>query len=351
MSLSPARLACGRKWRREFYELLADRVENGIVLREAFVRIITRMAESSPKGIRIRALEAALERFDGGMRLGDALVDIIPDNERMLILSGENSGRIVENLRLAATASDTVALIRSKILKGLSMPVAMLAMVYGFLYWMGAYFEPQIASSIPARSWKGSAAQLRALATFCTTPWVVIVPAACVLLILLVVLRMPYGGSGRVRIALDRIPPWSLYRLLQGGGWIMAFASLVQSGYTHELAIRSLARNARPWLRARLDGILLLMGGGLNVGTAMRETRFGFPDMKVIDALEDYAGLTHFDRALMRVAERWIKSGLESVDRIMILLQTLFAVLIFAIFTWLMLAVNGIQNSIGPGLH
>ncbi|EQD78485.1 type II secretion system protein, partial [mine drainage metagenome] len=143
----------------------------------------------------------------------------------------------------------------------------------------------------------------------------------------------------------------SLYRLLQGGGWIMAFASLVQSGYTHESAIRSLAEHAKPWLRARLEGILILMGGGLNVGSAMRGTGYGFPDEGVIDALEDYAGLNNFDRALMRVAERWIASGLASVDRIMIVLQTVFAVAIFAVFTWLMLAINGIQNAVGMSLH
>ncbi|EQD58345.1 type II secretion system protein, partial [mine drainage metagenome] len=132
------KLAFGRKWRREFYELLADRVDNGIVLREALERVTARLVEHSPHGLRTEALQYILARFDSGQRLGDALGDLIPENERMLVLAGENSGRISANMRMAANASDAVAEIRSKIVKGMSIPVAMVGMIYGFLFWMGA---------------------------------------------------------------------------------------------------------------------------------------------------------------------------------------------------------------------
>ena len=61
----------------------------------------------------------------------------------------------------------------------------------------------------------------------------------------------PYW-TGRLRAMLDKMPPWSFYRLLQGGSWLMSFSSMMVAGMQAAEALRKMMPVANPYLRERL---------------------------------------------------------------------------------------------------
>jgi len=339
-----------RAWRTDFYELLAERLDNGITLRDALSRMYARAEGRSPRAPQTTVLKEMLDTVDGGGRLADALGPYVSESEQMLIAAGENSGNLVENLALATKMISVVAELRSKIIKGVQTPALMFGVLYLFMVAMGAYFVPQLAAVSDPSKWTGAAVQMRELAAFCASIWVFVFPVLLILAGAALVVSLPYT-TGRVRSFLDHLPPWSFYKLIQGGSWLMSFASLVRSGITHDSAMRALAEKSKPWLRRRLESALDYMSEGKNVGAAMRETGYGFPDGRVLDALEDYADLRNFDKALMKTSERWIQGGIKNVEKAVGLLQVAFGMVLTGSFFWLMIAVNAIQGQAGSAGH
>ncbi|MDR5671210.1 type II secretion system F family protein, partial [Burkholderia cenocepacia] len=90
---------------------------------------------------------------------------------------------------------------------------------------------------------------------------------------------------GNVRAWLDRYPPYSIYRLITGCGFLVALSSLQAAGFTVERSLARLAADATPWLRQRIDDMLFGVKSGLNVGEAMKNAGYRFPSEEIVDDL------------------------------------------------------------------
>lgn len=345
-----AKMAISQEWRIDLYEVLAERLDNGITLKDSVLKIYERSHSRKPKSARTQLLKAMIDRLESGALMSDALAPYVPEAERMLIAAGETSGTLAHDLGLVVNLIKTNAQLRSKITKGITSPVAMIALVYVFLIWMGVTLIPQFEKTSNPAHWHGLAAQMRDMAAFSTSYWSVLLPIICVAIAFVIYLRLPYE-TGKFRTFLDNIPPWSFYKLAQGGGWLMAFASLVSAGMTHETALMKMSENAKPWLRVRLDATIRRMGEGSNVGKALREAGYGFPSEDVIDSLDDYAELNNFEKALMNTANKWIEKGLKSMDQMMVILNLLLGFLLIGSNVWLIYGVNAVTAVVTKGAH
>src|SRR3546814_14079269 len=68
--------------------------------------------------------------------------------------------------------------------------------------------------------------------------------------------------SPRLRVWLDNIPPWSIYRYLNGTVFVMAMASLTAAD-SPEHGLYEMKQNATGrWLRSRIDRIHKYLSGG-----------------------------------------------------------------------------------------
>lgn len=94
-------------------------------------------------------------------------------------------------------------------------------------------------------------------------------------------------ATGHFRVILERFPPWSIYRDVQGYVWITAFLSLVLAKVPDKEALRIQAVGASPWLKERLDAILTnLTINGLTFPDSLLATGFEFPSPRIIDDVE-----------------------------------------------------------------
>lgn len=345
-----AKLAINKEWRIDLYEVLAERLDNGITLKESLQKLYERSRERKPKSSQTMLLKSMIDKLESGDLMSDALAAYVPEAERMLIAAGETSGTLVKDLGLVIELIKVNSLLRSKIAKGVTSPLLMIGLVYAFFIWMGVSLIPKFEKTSNPANWHGLAAQMRAVASFSTSYWSVLFPVILAAIALVIYLRLPYG-TGKLRIMLDKIPPWSFYKLLQGGGWLMSFASLVSAGMTHETALTMISDNAKPWLRVRLETTIRQMGEGGNVGGALRAAGYGFPSEDVIDALDDYSELNNFEHALMNTANKWIAKGLKSMDQMMVLVQSALAIVLIGSNLWLVYGINAVTSAVSHVAH
>jgi type II secretory pathway component PulF len=195
---------------------------------------------------------------------------------------------------------------------GLTYPVVLLLMLTGILYIFGIKVLPPFDQILPMERWTGAAAALRAVVVFAQS-YLIPFFVGMVLAIFLFIYTAP-RWSGALRSKFDRMPPWSLYRLVSGGGFLMSVAALVGAGVAVPEVLRKLRRQANPWMQVRIDAALREVNQGANLGDALHRSGHGFPDDEIVDDLRIYASLASFDESLRVVADEWVETVVEKIQ-------------------------------------
>ncbi|MYM98719.1 type II secretion system F family protein [Duganella vulcania] len=341
-----ARTQFGEAVRLRVYRKIAAMLANGLPLLKILDDLWERASRHGRKPNEPLAIILADCRraVQNGRFLGDGLEGWIPSTERMIVLAGEQSGRLEATLQVLTGVVKSRQEIKRVIVGGLAYPMAILAMLLAYLYVFGVTVVPQFARMVDPHKWHGAARSLYLMSQL-VQQWMLPVVAGLLLALAAVVLSMP-RWCGNVRVALDRHVPYSLYRLQVGSGFLMAFSALQFAGITVEKSLQRLSGQAAPWLRERLDGALLGVKSGLNCGEALRNAGYGFPSPEVVDDLCVYAEYKGFAEALRILADEWLAEGVQTVSAQMKVLNALSVVTLALVIAWLVTGFFGIQQEI-----
>ncbi|HEY4350798.1 MAG TPA: type II secretion system F family protein [Paraburkholderia sp.] len=341
-----ARLQAGPDARLRIYRKIEKMLSNGLPLLKILEELELRASREGRKPNEPAAIMLGEWRqvVQNGGTLAEGMEGWVPQAEQMIVMAGEQSGRIEAALRSLNAIVVSGRRIRRAIAGGLAYPFALLAMTLAYLYLFGARVIPQFAVIVSPQRWHGTARLLYLLSRF-AQGWMGYCVLACVLCGALLAYSMP-RWSGRLRNSLDRYPPYSIYRLVVGVSFLTAFASMQAAGFTVEKSLTRLSANARPWLRERIEDMLFGVKSGLNVGEAMRNTGHRFPSREIVDDLCVYAEYKGFAEALKTLADEWMNAGVERVAAQMRVLNGAAIVLLALLMGVLITGFFGIQQEI-----
>ncbi|CAB3772174.1 type II secretion system F family protein [Paraburkholderia humisilvae] len=346
-----ARLQLTAQARLRIYRKIAKMLANGLPLLRVLEELELRASSEGRKPNEPQAIVLSDWRRvvqNGGM-LSEAMQGWVPQTEQMIIMAGEQSGRLETSLTSVSAVVTSGRRIRMAIVGGLAYPAAILAMTIGYVFLFGKLVIPRFAMIVSPDRWHGVAHSLYTLSRFVQSGMIY-----CVLLLAALVTLMFYSmprWSGRTRVLLDRYPPYSIYRLIVGSGFLVAFSSLQTAGFTVEKSLNRLADTARPWLRERIDDMLFGVKSGLNVGEAMKNTGYRFPSAEIVDDLCVYAEYKGFADALRTLAEEWMQEGVETVESQMRVVNGVAIIVLTLVLSWLISGFFGIQQEIAAMSH
>lgn len=328
------------------YRKIGKMLGNGLPLLKVLEDLESRASHNGRKPHEPLAIVLADWRrtVQNGGLLAEGMASWIPQSEQMIILAGEQAGHVEQALESVARVVVAGRKIRSSIVSGVTYPSMVLVMIFAYIYLFGTRVIPQFTAFSDPHTWHGAARSLYLMSEF-TQRWMLPVVALAMALCALVAWSMP-NWNGRFRIALDRLPPYSLYRLVVGSGFLMAFASLQSCGFTVEKSLVRLGAKAAPWLRARIDDALFGVKSGLNAGEALRATGYRFPSSEIVDDLCIYSQYSGFAAALEVLAAEWLEDGVEVVGMQMRVLNGMAIVLLAIVIAWLVTGFFGIQQEI-----
>lgn len=341
-----AKLQLTTNERLRLYRKIGKMLSNGLPLLKVLEELELRASHGGRKPNEAMAIVLGDWRHavqNGGM-LAEGMAGWVPESEQLIILAGEQAGRIETALMSVAGVVQSSKKIRASILAGLAYPVMVLAMTICYVYLFGTRVIPRFEQFANPAQWQGAARSLYVMSGF-VQHWLWLCLIAFGLFIALVGWSMPHW-NGRVRTYLDRMPPYSVYRLVVGSGFLMAFASLQASGFTVEKSLVRLGANARPWLRARIDDTLFGVKSGLNAGEAMRNAGYRFPSQEIVDDLCVYSEYGGFAEALKTIAEEWLEDGVETIFMQMRVLNGAAIIVLALVIAWLITGFFGIQQEI-----
>lgn len=341
-----AKFQFGSNTRLRLYRKIAKMLANGLPLLKILEELQTRASEGGKKPNEPLAivLDDCRRMVQNGRMLSEALVWWVPGTEQMIIMAGEQAGRLEGTLVAVVDVVQSGKKIKAVILGGVAYPIAIFFLIITYIYIFGTSVIPQFARMVDPATWHGAARSLYMMSQLVQHGMLYLV-IALVVAMSAVVASMP-RWRGNVRVFLDRFAPYSIYRLMVGSSFLMAFSALQFAGVTVERSLARLADAAQPWLRERLDGALLGVKSGLNCGEALRRAGYGFPSDEVVDDLCVYAGYKGFGEALKIMADEWMEEGVEIITRQMKVLNGVAIVLLAVAIGWLVTGFFGIQQEI-----
>lgn len=309
-----AKLFFGKKARITTYRQLERLGSNGIPMRNALETLWDRASDDgrSPNALSAIIFSHWIRNYKDSGKLSDATLGWVPPSEHMMIEAGEVSGQLNTALANVVFVAQNTGRIRSAVISGLAYPVFLMFALAGVLWLFGVRVIPAFSQVLPPEKWTGLAAQMRWMSMFVQT-WGLPVVALIIMLVFAYIISLPMW-TGRLRVFLDRFPPWSLYRMWNGTGFLLSLSAMVTAGIPLPKALSRLRQFSGRWLAQRIEGALYYVNSGHNLGEALSRTGFGFPDKAIIADLKVYASLSGFEEAIKLIAREWIEEGVAKVQ-------------------------------------
>ncbi len=294
--------------RLAFYRKLHTLIANRMPLALALETIEHIASLDGTKPMRPEALAAAAwrEKIAEGAAIAEAAEGWAPERDILILQSAEFYG--LENpLAHLIKLNDAMQRIRSGFLAALLYPAVILLTALTALAAASIYVVPVFVSIAPDIVWSGMAFYFAALSGHIHRFglwWA----SGFVSALIAFSVSLPLW-TGTLRRRMDKIPPWSIYRLWAGASWLLAFSSFIKAGIAEPAALAHLEKRATPWLRERNKAIRERVANGQELGQALMQSGYDFPDFEANLLISVYSGLSSSGEGLQKTAEEWINHG------------------------------------------
>lgn len=284
------------------------------------------------------------KKLKSGRSLAKSLSGWINKSEEMIIEAGEQSNKLSEAMGDALDASTAARRIRKTIITAMAYPMVMLVALFLMLYGFSTGIVPSFAQIVPPTQWTGNAARMYSLSQFVIN-WMVFLVAGIVALGIVTVVSLP-NLKGPIRTTLDKLPPYSIYKVFAGASFMMSLRGFIAAGIPVPEALRRIARGSSPYVRSRTEAILAQVNAGHNLGEAMTKAKQNFPDPDINGEISIYAGLDDFAKNLDILAKEWIEGAVERTQKTSKVFSNMMLVLLAGTIMFMVMSMFELQDII-----
>ncbi|MBQ9089810.1 MAG: type II secretion system F family protein [Alphaproteobacteria bacterium] len=335
--------------RLAFYFKLKALLKNRFSLMDALERMYQIYSKDGKKPTESMAVAITvwMKQIRNGDTFSVALDGWAPPTEILMLSVGD-----VSNLEMALENTikvvEGVRRMKEPVISAVSYPLFLLFMVVLLIYGVGAFMVPPMINAVPNLIWTGTAKSLVDLSSFVQEhPWPLFLTLP--IIVVLVLFTFPRWKAESRSVA-DKFPPWSIYRIFIGVGWLLSLSALVNAGTPVSKAMRSLRAFANPYLLFRIDKALAYVNNGDNLGDSLYKTKLGFPDEEVVGDLRIYSELDNFPEALSRLSEDWLETSVKDVEKKASVLNSFAILLIAVVVAWVVMGTFDMQEQMVNGM-
>lgn len=351
------RLQFGSGARIEFYEAMTLLMENGVLLNDALKEMYRVASDEGrkPKNAQAIVFYDCMMGVAEGRPLSKVLAAWVSPEECSLIAAGEKSGRLVDDKDGPGAFSQAIKVITAKrqIMAAIAMatvyPTVLGILSVVLLNMVSTQLVPKLAKTTNPETWEGAAALLYLIAQF-VTGYGKVALASVLMTVALIFGSLPYLRGG-IRFYLDKVPPWSVYRMLHGSTFLLNLAVLLQAGIKLQDALALLSETAKPWLRERIDAAKYGIGIGGSLGVALQKAGYDFPDKKAVQYLMILSNREGFENAIGRFGDRWLNESIRRIQSTAKVALACGVLLIGGLMLIVVAGAGGIQDAIQAGVR
>lgn len=330
IELAFAKMQFGLKPRTMMYKKIASFSKQGTPVFQTIEMF--EKAYSEKKGdARAPILREWAASMSDGFSFSEAITGFAPDSEVMLISAGESNGDLEGGMKKAIFISESTAKIRSALIGGLSYSGILILTLVGMIVMFSLKVIPQMTEVMPVGEWPPLSKKLYDMSMFVKNYGAVVGGTSVTLLVISIKTLGVFVGP--IRRHLDRLPPWNIYKTIQGSVFLITLSSMMNAGIPLNNALYRIRDMSPPYLAGYINAMTeLLVTGGMNgevmdVGLLDYDTSL---DIKLLGQTAD------FQSAMMMIGEESIEGALSKIHTITAAIGTgvLFAITGFIMFVY-----------------
>jgi len=328
------------------YRKIASLLRNNFTLMDALDRVWhieskDGKKKNEPFAIVIRAWQDRLER---GFSFGEAVQGWVPSSEALMLSVGDVSklSAALENLTHITIGTRK---IKKSFVDALGYPAFLFMMTAVIIIMVGLYLVPPLSEAAGGDIiWRGTAASLVVVAYYIEQIWMYLLGGF--LSAFLFIFWSMSRVTGGLRVFLDKLPPWNMYKVSVSVSWLMSLSSMVASGTNLPDAMRRLVESGNRYLRGNLEPVERYIENGYNLGQALRAAGKNFPNDEIIGDLEIYADMNDFDKNLSTIANDYLEQSVRRMESLSSILNGVGILFVSVAIAWVVFGTFDMQEQI-----
>lgn len=334
------------KLRSRIYTKLGKFLENAVPLIRALEIVRMHESDDGKKNTKlvVLILDDIINEIRNGKSFSLALHKWVKDEEVSILNAGEIAGTLHVSIKEILFMFKANKAIKSA-LGGLIYLVALIVSTIFFLYIFSMRVVPAFVDILPREKWKGQGAMLGNLSDFIMN-WYLTIFVVFAVTLILIFISFPHL-VGRLRIKLDRLVPWSIYKTVKGCAFLIGFSALSKAGVTAPEVLNILGKFANAWYSERLSAARRkLLNGSPNIGEALYTSGFEFPDKTTIIDMRSYSSLSGADEMLDILSKDALNTTVEKIQAQIGVLKNIAIVIMGFTFMFIISAMFDLQMQI-----
>jgi type II secretory pathway component PulF len=332
--------------RKKTWRKLSALYSHKIPERHAIIMLRDRyQAKKSPLA---KLFTQVIAEIDTGASLDVAFSDFVPAEELLLIRSGIKGNRLPQALDDCVEIIDSHIKIKGAIRGAVAYPILLTCGLITLLLALALFVMPELAQLSEPALWTGAAGVLYSMCQIIASPFGAIILMAFIAAVSASIISMPLW-TGKSRLYVEEIPPWSIYRLMTASVWLFTLATLLRAGISLDFILSDMldGRKIKPWLRERIQTIAERLNTEGNFGILLQNLDLKFPDPELVEELGVYATLPRFDETLYTIAKEWLDEGVERILKQANIIKGVLLLAIISVLCLVGISVGSIQKQLG----
>lgn len=302
--------------KRDFFRTMKLMLDGNVQMLTALSEIYRAYSEDGKKRRNIVAIVASdcFMQVKAGHTLGTAMRRWLADDESSLLEAGTSSGDVAGAFDRLLRIVKAKGQAKKAVASAVTYPLVLLVQCGYILNQVSTTLVPKMLRGKSPDSLEGPALLLKSIADFVTNYGAVsIVVGGIVLLAAFASLPIM---TGTLRFYLDKVPPWSLYRMMYGSTFFLNVGVQMSAGIKLTTILTEAAERANPWLRERLEAALFGVSNGMTLGDALAAAEYDFPDRQAVYFLRAITSQKGAEENIEKFGEEWLEEGVVKLQRI-----------------------------------
>lgn len=190
----------------------------------------------------------------------------------------------------------------------------MFSLSFGVVAMFCILLVPTLRQSVPLEKWNALQLCVWYFYVVVTDYWYVII--IVLLSVSFIAWKSLSVWTGKIRFWFDRLPPYSIYKRLNGATFILNVNAMLSAGIPVESAINHMLQSCEsPWMLERLEALRdAINSGEENLGTALDNIGYEFPGDAAIIKMKSLFETSNAEGSLKRFAGKWLEKTVTSVE-------------------------------------
>lgn len=332
--------------RIELYQALLVTQETGMPLYKGLEMLhsVYSRQEKNPYNVIAMVLDDAKKALTGGSRnLASAIKRWLPDSEAIQLASGEQAGKLTECLQGLISMTESKSKMMTTVLAGMAEPVLLLVLSIGLLFQISQEIVPIMSRSQDLSQMTGAPYIMYLLATSVQRYGVYLL-GLTVCFFGWVFWSLPQRGNSGIRLILEKFPPWSIYKAIEGTTFLLNVAIMLKSNIQLYRALEIMRQFANPWLKERVEMTMFGLRQGRTLGASLVNAEYDFPDKDMLPFLVVLSEQKNFEQAINVLAMRWIERTVVKVKSTLAGVRLFFYVIICVLACIIFSGITGLSS-------